>query len=339
MKLLLHIGPHKTGSSSIQGSLAAAAKDLLSKGVLYYAPSKNPAFSIAANYLSPAQRAQPELLRVFRTDDAVMEWSRDNLAELKTTVKESDARICVISSEHFSIIPKEHVFQFTRDMNEIFDEIQVLGYARDPVTLYPSEVQQNIQGGRRLADTRTPYSFRYTFRRQISKYVEFLGRKSIVVRNFDRANLERGDVVHDFAAQIGRYGVNVDIPSITVNESLPGAVIAWLLGVNETWDRSVLGNERHRVLKLLKKSETLARLPKLRLEDSGMQSLIRTRARADLNWLNDFHLKGQLPLDTTAGPVSLDDDDAVMMKWMRDWIMSYLTTDSLKLIYDEILTA
>ena len=336
MKLVLHIGPHKTGSSSIQKSFDQASDKLLQQGVIYFAERPLPAWSLVLKFATKEQRMHPLIRRHHPTDAQALACSERAWGDLAENVKKSDAKICVLSSEHFASLPAPSVQKLLTQLRGMFPEITVVAYARDPVGLYVSALQQNIQGGRRLNVLQTPSSFKYTFRKQITRYADALGWSNIVVRNFDRANLVGGDVVVDFLDVLAKQGVSVDIPSISVNESLPGAAIAWLLTVNETWARVSLNDERQAVINRLHNSERLAALPRLKLNAPDLENLITGQAADDLNWLNENCLQGQKPLRTAAIPEGIL-ADKVQHAALRDWIMSYLDRDSMQLIAEDIL--
>ena len=336
MKLVLHIGPPKTGSSSIQASFDSKAVDLSKHGVLYHYERPLPVWSLALKFASVAQRATPIIRRHFATDAQAVAWSESVWENLGKQVEQSDAKLCILSSEFFLALPAPNVQKLLTQLQGIFSEITVVAYARDPASLYVSALQQNIQGGRRLNMLQTPSSFKYTFRKQITRYADVLGWSNIVVRNFDRANLVGGDVVVDFLDVLEKQGASVDIPSISVNESLPGAAIAWLLTVNETWSRVSLNDERQAVINRLHNSKRLATLPRLKLNAPELENLIMGQAADDLNWLNENCLQGQKPLRTAVIPDGIL-ADKVQHAALRDWIMSYLDRDSMQLIAEDIL--
>lgn len=337
MHLLLHIGPHKTGSSSIQRALRNGQQTLLESRVLYYAPDPFPAWSLAALYATKQQRAHPMLRQKFPTDTDVTDWSRAAWDGLERAVGAAQADLCILSSEHFAS-PRE-TGPFLAHLRRIFSGITVLGYAREPAALYLSAMQQNIQGGQCLRDLKSPRSYKYTLRRQLEPYIEGVGPDNVILRNFARDNLRDGDVVSDFLGQVHRFAPKASIPNLSVNESLPGAVIAWLLMVNETWDRAALTDMRRKVISRLKRSPAVAALPRLRFDEPRSVAFIQARAWDDVAWLNAGFLQGQVPLATGGvpdGKVSLPPEPRLRAA-MRDWIMGYLTPEALKVIAAEVV--
>ena len=138
MKLVLHIGPHKTGSSSIQKSFDQASDKLLQQGVIYFAERPLPAWSLVLKFATKEQRMHPLIRRHHPTDAQALACSERAWGDLAENVKKSDAKICVLSSEHFASLPAPSVQKLLTQLRGMFPEITVVAYARDPVGLYVS---------------------------------------------------------------------------------------------------------------------------------------------------------------------------------------------------------
>ena len=222
-------------------------------------------------------------------------------------------------------------------LGRLFSGITVLAYARDPAALYLSALQQRVQGGHCLRDLDTPRSYRYTLRRQLEPYIDWMGCENVILRHFQRANLEEGDVVADFLAQLSRFGKKISIPGHNVNESLPGAAIAWLLMVNETWDRSALTDMRKQAITRLKRSPAVAQLPAFSPKMPEAKALIRARAAKDCAWINRTFLDGQELLPLQTGPAPAYPGDAAWRAELRDALLAYLTPEALAIIAAEMV--
>lgn len=337
MKLILHIGPHKTGSTAIQNSLHRGREALRQQGVIYYASETLPIMALVLRFAHDNLLASPGVRAHFPRPQLARKWSRECWKDLAAQVADSDAHTCVVSSEHFAFFPREAAEKTVAALRAIFDDITLVAYARAPDSLYPSGLQQRVVSGARLAALGTPGSKPYPLRGQIDAFASQMHPGKLRIRSFDRQNLVDGDVVRDFLSLIGSEGQAVDIPSVSANESLSGAAVAWLLTVNETWDRGKLLPERDRVLGILRTSPRINALPKLKLSDPAVNAAILARATEDIEWINTRYLQGQRPL-----PVAPEDTDvSVLNSWtkmkVRDWIMSHLTTEAIQIIAEEIL--
>lgn len=88
--VLLHVGPHKTGTTAIQGSLAAAREELAARGVLYPGKTRSQADAarVASGFASPIGSALPP---------------RRHWDGLVAEVAAAFGRV-VISSEYFDVV-------------------------------------------------------------------------------------------------------------------------------------------------------------------------------------------------------------------------------------------
>ncbi len=133
--LLLHIGPHKTGTTAIQGLLAAARDDLAAHGVTY--PGRASAHHDAARVLIDRPAG-------WRHDSAPLPgqgvWD-----DLVHTVHTTPGRV-VVSSEFFALASVE---QRARAVDELGrDWLHLLVAARNPGSIALSTWQQVLRDGK-----------------------------------------------------------------------------------------------------------------------------------------------------------------------------------------------
>lgn len=325
MHLIVHIGPYKTGTSAIQKALTRACADLRAQGILYQTAAPKPARSLATLYSGRKALRHPELRRHFPTPEEALAWSTACWDAFERAAAAPDLRYALISSEFFSGLRDTE--GFLARLQGRFTRLTVIAYVRDPVELYLSTLQQNIRGGETLRQLWTPLDYAYPYRRFLPLFAAAVGMENMVVRRFSRAALDGGDVVTDFAGRLAAFGPLPPITPVRVNESLPGAVLAWLLLANETWDRKVSGPARRATLRRLLDDPAIAALPKLRLENRLFEQALRARTRDDCLWLNETFLQGQplLPVAEAADPGA---DAAQLRADMRDWLLEYLTPEA-----------
>ena len=129
---LLHIGPHKTGTTSLQNSIRANREEILRQGVYYGAPEGR----LASN------RIARSLLRLpFKNPDEVVgyeEWE-DQVAR----VRESTAKR-VIVSEEFSFCEKKEIGTLLNDLGK--DQVHVVVTVRPLAKVLPSQWQLDLRG-------------------------------------------------------------------------------------------------------------------------------------------------------------------------------------------------
>ncbi|WP_118135153.1 hypothetical protein [Oceanicella sp. SM1341] len=339
MKLILHIGPHKTGSSSIQASFSKARESLAEQGVVYHVDTELGVRSLSARYSARSGLALPSLLRVYPNADDVIERSEKAWQALEQNAPGCGARLYVISSEHFAALTAEGTEEAVRRLQTIFDEIKVVAYARDPVSMYASSIQQQMKGGLRLSTFPMPGRYGWLLRRQIEPFAELVGKENVIVRNFSRDKLHDGDAVQDFAHVLGMEGQPVTIKTVNENESICGAAVAWLMMANETADPGPSTESRHKVIQSILASERLKAFPSLKLTDKELQSAISAKSYEDMVWVNETFLPAdqQLKLGPKTSMLKSVPPEEIRNR-VRNWIMSYLTQDAAAAIAEEIVS-
>ncbi|WP_157982264.1 hypothetical protein [Oceanicella sp. SM1341] len=331
MKLILHIGPHKTGSSSIQASLKNSQDYLAENRILFFGP-QHMIWSLAALYTEFWNRENPFLKQKFASDDELMKWSAAHWSEFERLVATSDAEIAIISSEQFSTLPPDGIARMMERLIGMFDDIKVVVYARDPASLYLSSLQEGIKSGWRLRDAPLPDEYEYRLRGQIERYVTHVAAENIIVRSFDRQNLKDGDVVKDFCGVVSAEGPEIDIPSMSRNESIPGAALAWFLSANELSPYLPRTEDHNLVVRIMMQSPEIGTLPKMKFGTNAIAEAIRHRFAEDSAWINERFLRGQVPLPLGQAM----SHDTTSREALRDWIMSYMTVDAMKLITEQV---
>jgi hypothetical protein len=335
MKIVVHIGPPKTGSTSIQKSFSASGKQLKRKNIYYYDRAQPMPMALSMLFLSDVRRPHQKLVAKVGSAENVASWSENCWQEFERDIDESRPELTVISSERFAAI--QNVDGFIGRLRQRFDDIYVAAYIRDPVDLYVSVTQQKIRGGNPLCNLDTPQSFKNNSREALERYSNVVGADKMIVRNFDRKNLVDGDVVADFLDQLARIGPNCPIKSLRAQESIPAAAVAWLLVTNDLvfhrMEKKLKGRQgRHKkmhgfrtVNRALVGADDLKDYPKLKLKDPQMAGIIRSRADADCRWINENFLKDQVPLAVLAEQVELPKTTPERdLLHVRDWILGHM---------------
>ena len=328
MHVVVHIGPFKTGSTSIQKSLDRAVDTLWEQGCFFYRGSKMfHEQALNARFIRHERNLTPDMRRRFSTLQNAQDWSEACWQKFEAEVQRRKPALSLISSEHFSGL-RDPAPLIAR-LRKSFDRITIIAYVRDPVDLYCSSLQQRIRGGRRLAQLPSPLSFTYPARRQLETFTNLVGRENMIVRKFSSSNLLNGDVVTDFMATVSALGMPLSIPSLRANESMPGAAAAWVLSLNEAYSHSGTTSERQATIRRLSTSADVQALPKLKLTNPTLTDQINNNAHDACSWINDIFLDGQEPLSLGLTPAAIDPQAMQQAReQLRDWLMSYLTTES-----------
>ena len=128
---MLHIGPHKTGSTAIQVALFAARDALLEHGVYYPGKARRP------------RAASEELFRAVKKGDtgALKRWDA-----LVAEVGSAQERVVCVSDEQFGKGSREIVGRIVGELGD--EKAHVVAVARPLDSYLPSQWQERVKAGR-----------------------------------------------------------------------------------------------------------------------------------------------------------------------------------------------
>lgn len=206
----LHVGLHKTGTSSIQASLRG-----YDDGTTAYARLEDPNHSIALRgVFGPRIDAEAERRAA---------WS----AELDADLDRAD-RALILSGEGLSRpsaddqIPDRLLARIAQSGRPV----RILAYVRAPGAMMASLLQQLAKTGGFLSDARAYWP---DYRRRLEKWDRAAPGVERVFAPFGRPHLRQGCVVRDFAGRIGLEPARLQV--LNRNESLCGDAVALLFAL------------------------------------------------------------------------------------------------------------
>jgi hypothetical protein len=129
---LVHIGPHKTGTTALQAAFHAARPAAEAQGVHYAGRDRHSASAVYA-VLDDSRRSR-----------SILHWYL-----LRREIRSSRARCVVLSSELLSYAQPADARRVVRDLDP--GRVHVAVTLRPLVRILPSQWQQNVQGGSRMA--------------------------------------------------------------------------------------------------------------------------------------------------------------------------------------------
>jgi hypothetical protein len=197
VKLILHIGMPKTGTSTLQQALSAHGRALHDAGILYPdTPGTKTDHNALSCLLLPSERIQREFRSPGRSLESVRALGDEFWNDVGRQVSRARATTAVLSSEYLFHYRDEDVQALHALLRPLFDHIEVVAYVRHPADYYLSMAQQKVKASYAI---RAPREFRAQYAVCIKRYVaEFDGRVS--VRAFEREALVGGSIVQDFAS-------------------------------------------------------------------------------------------------------------------------------------------
>jgi len=215
-KLIIHIGSHKTGTSSIQSSLFGHCGDLEKQGFTLY--NYNLDGSLRQN-----GNADPWIC--FEPGSHLEARIREGLAQELRAL----AGNVLISSAHFSwIFDESELHSFHDQLKDDFDEFKIVAYVRRQDQQAVSHYQQGSEfnavdaaryydgGCRALPPCRGHFQQYLNYFQKLGMWGNVFGDANMIVRVIDEEFLRDGDIVANFFAAVS---LDIKVAAPHQNES------------------------------------------------------------------------------------------------------------------------
>ena len=231
LRCILHIGPIKSGSTSLQHFCFANRERLLQQhGVLYPLTVKDPASDIHSHIL--LSRAKPDHMK-----QKLVPALRN---EIQAAVARG-ARTVLFSDEETQYVRRDA--DKIRDLLEVLREVgcgrpRIVVYLREPAGLFLSLCAQSaLAGDARIWEEVMPEN-NFQWRQAVNHkatldlWRDVCGRERVFPRLLDRKGFEGGSLERDFFAAAGlEWDEGFTIPP-PQNESFPAAVVELVRALN-----------------------------------------------------------------------------------------------------------
>ena len=139
---IVHIGMHKTGSSSIQHSL----RNFKDAQFVYAALGEDANHSLA---IFTAFGTQPERHPLHRKADrgpiALRDYAERVRGVLERSISVAQGRTLIISGEDISVLGEDELQRMRDFLEARFDSVTVVGYIRPPAGFMASSFQQLVK--------------------------------------------------------------------------------------------------------------------------------------------------------------------------------------------------
>lgn len=214
-EIFVHIGLHKTGTTSIQATLFNNRETLLGAGLNYLAGAQNHS-RIIVPVFSTARLSR----RLLRRDGVTtkQQAAANNVrleAELKKALAENTTARLVISGEDISTLEGPEIERMRDVLAPHATRIRIIVYVRDPFAVINSRCQARLQRGDTYADIKwVPYY------RRIAPFINVFGRENVDIREFDPSQFAGGELITDFLTALGAADLAARLRIIRVKQSL-----------------------------------------------------------------------------------------------------------------------
>lgn len=212
--VFLHIGVHKTGSTSIQESLGKLRDILISHGYLY--PSfeidgtmiNNHSIPFFSIFTKSPELYHPNVSRGYDSMDKIQILHEQYKIQLIQQLENFKGENLIISGEDISVLDpdsirdlKEYLFQVTN--TEV--AIKITLFCRNPITYARSHIQEIVKGGQVLeVEMKNYFSFVKThYRKRIGNFLTAFPQDSISVIKYEDAISHQYGLLGAFLNAIG----------------------------------------------------------------------------------------------------------------------------------------
>lgn len=276
---IIHIGMHKTGSSSIQEVFSQAKIE----GVEYLDLGSPNHSGFMATMLMDRPELYHSHVRDGKSKEEVVVLKNECESKFLKSLSNTKARKVIISAEYLSsaINAESELLKLKLMLAEFCSNIHVIGYVRPPVAFMQSAFQQKLKGGFSfLFDLTSVYPY---YKKRFQPVISVFGRDNVELIKYERSSLRDGDVVSDFASRIG---VSISTSGVVnVNESISAEAISLLYFhrnlVSKGQGYRGYHNDNNRLVEVLSEIGTT----KLEFSNDLLESVI-DEISDDISWMN-----------------------------------------------------
>lgn len=275
-KCFLHIGMHKTGSSSIQETLNLIKFKDTHYIKLNGANHSSDIISLFSDNPENNHNYKKRGLKKKEIDSINNEIYKKLIENFNM-----DFRNFIISGEGIMHLSELELYKFKLFLDEYFYKVIVVGYIRSPWSYMESTFQQQLKGGLKQFNVANLYP---NYRLRFEKFDLVFGKNNVKFWKFEPNLFKDNDVVLDFC-----YRLNIDINKkevIRTNEalSLEASSLLYIyrkFGVGY----GIGGNVIQENQRMIKKLENIGNR-KLKFSSKLIQPILDSK-KDDLRWIED----------------------------------------------------
>jgi hypothetical protein len=276
-RCIFHIGPHKTGSSSIQKTLFTSLQDNRFAYAKLGCANQGP--KIHSIFASPG-RTLPQHEAKAMTSQAVLEAVSRAKRQLNRALARSSAETVIFSGERVSVMQETELVALRDYLLIHFDVIDIVGYVRPPAAYLTSIFQEMIK---KQFFSFSPLTLNCRYRSILEKFDRVFGRGHVFLFKFDPIGFPNGDIVQHFFLAMG-----IAPPELyhRVNESLSKPAVQIIYAYQKFGNRLAPGPDVPALQ--IGTALALSSLPgvKFRLAEEVLRPVLE-RNRDDIIWAEE----------------------------------------------------
>lgn len=234
-EIVLHVGLHKTGTSSIQMTFFSGENDKLlrEKGYLYpQCWSANHSIPVYSAFCDHPEQYHMNV-RFGYTIEQVKELNKKYLDDLHLELSGNYHKL-IVSGEDITMLTLDNLTRLKEYLRSISNKIRVVIYVRNPETWAVSVIQEKIKGGFTYVQSfqESLGIVRANFQHHVGKFIEVFERNNVNVYQFEKAIEHEFGLVGHFLTDLGFNHQEIsEFNMFKSNESvsmLAGSILSYL---------------------------------------------------------------------------------------------------------------
>ena len=301
-EIFLHIGMHKTGSSSIQKALAG-----YDDGVTFYADlgSPNHSLTLRTAFDPYPENIEPHIARG-RSRADIERLKGEYLSALKAQARRSGKRM-VLSGEGVCDLADDGIPEMRNFLFAHAKKVTVFAYVREPVSFMNSYFAESVKHDLTEFDVPSP-----EYARRLGRFRDAFEADNVIFRLFDPKTFTDASLLNDFC-RVAQLDVKQLSQAMRSNESLSLEVVQVLFWLNRHYqDKSKTAEHRH-TLREVRKALSSEKQTKFQLCRDVVCSALDD---SDIEWFEaEFQqdLKAKMVSETADDPVC-DIEDLLLFR-------------------------
>ena len=324
LEVILHVGLHKTATSTLQYHLSMLSKLLYDVGICFPAElgeNHSVPLCVLADYKSDAYARKFEI----RNIDSYNENTRFLLAESV----DDNVKTLILSGESLSLLDASALERLKLILLEIFPSrfliFKIMVYVREPLSFLVSLAQQHIKSSGELA---LPNDLHNLFSNRIQKFIDVFGSDSVCVYKFEEAVKQEGNILEHFLTYVGAEGIHTAVRMNSRNVSLSQLAADLFLELKKVKGKEFNRNRYKCLLEVKGERFDLDVSVKQRYIESFEQEVAWLKEKFDINYDKPVILSNNVSLRAETLEeeqiVSLKNVESKLKKDEWEIILSYL---------------
>jgi len=201
-EIILHVGLHKTGTSSIQETLFLNENNKILKNHGFLYPKNwvpNHSIPVYSAFCDNPEKYHANIKLGYNLSE-IEEINKNYLIKLEKEIKENKLSKLIISGEDISLLSIKNLYALKEYLKSISkSKIKIIFHVRNSLSLSISTIQEKIKSGEvyKSAFLKVNDKIKNIFKNDISKFSQVFGEKSINIFSFeDVIKHEFGPVGH-----------------------------------------------------------------------------------------------------------------------------------------------